>query len=222
MRGALVIVAATLALAGLAQAHDPVRAAAGTTAPESFFLVRPDARMCPSPRCGGAWVRQLDHLLTRCHDGRSRTECYVATVSGIPAQLGGTRAGSVLARGRLAGAGIDGFPGLATLVGSAAWRPAGTGPPRGRTFRVRDNGVRCVTAPCFSLTAAPLGPGGSRTLSGVDLGGVAGLTAGDRRRLERGLSGAGAIVTGTIVRVPDAGPAGAGRTLRATQAWLRA
>jgi hypothetical protein len=165
-------------------------------------------------------VRRVNHATTVCADGGRHRECYAATVSGVPEKLWSARGGSVLVRGRLTDARIDGFPGLAALRAVAAWRPAGTGAPRGRTFRVRDNGVRCVAAPCFSLTATALEGGGTRTLSELDLA-RAGLSAGDLRRTERAVSGDGALVTGTVVTVPDAGPAGSGRSLRATQAWLR-
>jgi hypothetical protein len=106
---------------------------------------------------------------------------------------------------------------LATLT---TWRPAGVQAPHGTTYRIRDNGVRCVTAPCFSLTATALESRGRRTVSELDLDPV-GAGSGDLRRVDRALATQGLLVTGTIVPVPGAGPAGTGRALRATQLWLR-
>jgi hypothetical protein len=194
--------------------------AESVTAPPTTFLVRPNLRMCPSPVCGGAWVRRVNHATTRCADGTLARECYVARMSGIPEKLASALAGSVLAQGRLVAARIDGFPGLGALAATSAWRPAGARRPRGTTYRVRDNGVRCVTTPCFSLAARALETNRRMTLSELDLDGVGASPTDDERAL-RDLGRGGIIVTGRVRAVPDAGPAGAGRALRATQLWLR-
>ncbi|MDH4346024.1 MAG: hypothetical protein OEW31_06800 [Thermoleophilia bacterium] len=193
---------------------------AGAQGSGTLYLVRPDPRLCPSPLCGGAWVRRVNHAVTRCADGSVQRECYVARVSGVPEKLTSARAGSTLVRGRLVPAGLDGFPGLGALAATAAWRPAGPRPPTGTTFRVRDNGVRCVTTPCFSLTAQAVEGGGRATLSGLDLT-RAGVTRRDEAQAWRVVTRGGLLVTGTVRRVPRAGPAGTGRALRATQVWLR-
>ena len=215
MRAWIVIAASLLAVAGAAGAAP----AAGDGA-AAYYLVRPDLRLCPSPSCGGAWVRRVNHATTRCVDGSEARECYVASVSGVPDKLGSSRAGSVLARGSIVPAAIDGFPGLGKLAAVAAWRPAGQREPSGTTFRVVDNGIRCVTSPCFSLTAGALETTRRRTLSELDFAAV-GASAADLRRAERALATGGLLVTGAVRTVPDAGPAGAGRELRATQIWLR-
>ncbi len=215
MRAWVVIAAATFAVVGFAGG-----AAAQRNAATAYYLVRPDLRLCPSPICGGAWVRRVNHVATRCVDGSEARECYVASTTGVPEKLWSARVGSVLVRGRIVAARIDGFPDLGRLAAVAAWRPAGQREPRGTTFRVIDNGVRCVTSPCFSVTGYALETAARRTLSEVDLTG-AGASATDVLRAERASSTGGLLVTGTVRTVPDAGPAGAGRTLRATQIWLR-
>ena len=203
-------VAITLLVTGLSSAASPAA---------SHYLVRPDLRLCPSPRCGGAWVRRVNHPVTRCADGAARPECYVASVTGVARLPSSASAGSILVRGRLAPARIDGFPDLGALVASAAWRPAGKLEPRGTTFRVADNGVRCITSPCFSLTALALEGAGRRTVSELDLGRV-GASAADVTRAQKAVGTGGLLVTGAVRAVPHAGPAGTGRTLRATQLWL--
>jgi hypothetical protein len=215
MRAWLVIAASVFAVVGFAGG-----AAAQRDATPAYYLVRPDLRLCPSPICGGAWVRRVNHATTRCVDGSEARECYVASTAGVPEKLWSARAGSVLVRGRIVPAGIEGFPDLGKLAAVAAWRPAGQQEPRGTIFRVVDNGVRCVTSPCFSLTAFVLETERRRTLSEIGLAGV-GASAADLRRAQRGLAVGGVLVTGAVRTVPDAGPAGAGRTLRATQIWLR-
>lgn len=215
MRVCVAAAAVLLVVAGAAGAAPRAGDAAST-----YYLVRPDPRLCSSPLCGGAWVRRVNHATTRCVDGSEARECYVASAAGVPEKLWSALAGSVLTRGRILPAGIGGFPGLGRLAATAAWRPAGGREPRGTTFRVVENGVRCVTSPCFSSTAYTLERAGRRMLSELDLAGV-GESSTDLRRAQLALTGGGLLVTGTVRTVADAGPAGAGRTLRATQIWLR-
>ncbi len=215
MRAWVAIAASLLAVMGV-----PGAVPAATDATPVYYLVRPDPRLCPSPICGGAWVRRVNHAATRCLDGSEARECYVASTTGVPDKLWSALAGSILTRGRIAPAGIEGFPGLAMLAVVAAWRPAGGQQPRGTTFRVADNGIRCITTPCFSLMATALETDRRRTLSEIDLA-SAGASATDLRRAERALATGGALVTGAVRTVPHAGPAGAGRVLQATQIWLR-
>jgi hypothetical protein len=204
-----------VAALALGVGNRPADAASAT----AHVLVRPDPRMCPSPRCGGAWVRRVNHATTRCADGAARAECYVTSVDGPQPQP--RRGVPFLARGRIVPARIEGYPGLGSLAVDAAWRPAGPRAPRGTTYRVADNGIRCITTPCFTLTAAPLDRAGRVTLSDLDLRGV-GAAKADLERALAAIDGRGALVTGTVRAVPDAGPAGTGRTLVATQVWLPA
>jgi hypothetical protein len=210
---AIIAVVAALAALGTA-AH------AASKGPAAYYLVRPDPRLCPSPLCGGAWARRVNRPLTRCADGTAARECYVAAATGVPEKLWSALAGSVLVRGRIIPADIEGFPGLGRLDALAAWRPTGPRRAVGTTFRVVDTGIRCVTTPCFSLRAEALETGRRRLLSDLDLAGV-GAAAGDLRRALRALPGRGALVTGTVRRIPSAGPAGAGEALVASQLWLR-
>lgn len=80
-------------------------------------------------------------------------------------------------------------------------------------WRVRDTGLRCVTHPCFSLEASPLGGGDVQSLSDVDLDAL-GLGAAARDSVLAAVNGRGAVLKGVIEVVPDAGPAGAARVLR--------
>jgi Domain of unknown function (DUF6748) len=212
----LALIAAVLTLAVLSTGQ----AVSQGAQPSTFYLVRRDLRMCPSPMCGGAWVHRVNHASTRCADGELRPECYVASITRMPERVWSARGGQILARGRLVPAEIDGFPSLASLATTAVWRPAGPRPARGTTFRVVSNGIRCVAAPCFSLTAFALEDDRSRRLSDVDLV-RAGATSDDLDTAMRLIDTGGLLVTGTVVAVPDAGPAGTGRALQASQIWLR-
>lgn len=215
-----VLVSTALGVLALTCAIVAVAVAGSPASPATHYLVRPDARMCPSPMCGGAWVRRVNHPVTRCVDGTSSRECYVAGARGVPAKLLSALAGNVLARGRIVPAGIEGFPELGRLEAVAAWRPAGPRAPAGATFRVLDTGVRCVTSPCFSLRAVAVEGGSARSLSDLDLA-PARATASDLRRASRALATEGLLVTGVVRIAAQAGPAGDGRVLVARQIWLR-
>jgi hypothetical protein len=45
----------------------------------TYYAMRPDLRLCPSPMCGGVWVRALNRSWTRCADGTYAEECYAAS-----------------------------------------------------------------------------------------------------------------------------------------------
>jgi hypothetical protein len=207
----VIVAIALLALAPLAG----TRAASAAQDPPGLYLVRPDLRLCPSPLCGGAWVRRVNRIETRCVGGVSRRECYVASISGVavPAKAGG------LVRGRIVPAGIAGFPELGRLTATSAWRAGGSGTPTGTVYRVADNGVRCVTHPCFSLGAVASGTSRRVTLSGIDLS-ATGASPALERRARALLARGGLYLAGTIRVVPDEGPAGDGRTLVAAAFWL--
>jgi hypothetical protein len=196
----------------------------------SYYLGRPDPRLCPSPICGGVWVRLVNKRGTTCGDGGSRTECYVASID-----LGRLRLneatqsrltalfteGRALARGALARGRVDGFPDLDTLVVTEAWPASSSRNRAGGVFhRLRDNGVRCVTTPCFSIHAAVLNTARHIDVSGVDVSAV-GASAAERRRALTQLAKGRLAVAGRIVRRPNRGFTKAGRTFLATQFYVR-
>src|SRR6266550_2001764 len=55
-------------------APDPINATS------TFYSVRQDLRRCVSPLCGGYFVKRVNMPSTRCANGRSMSECYVAGI----------------------------------------------------------------------------------------------------------------------------------------------
>ncbi len=208
MRPAALIISAGIMLALLLTG-----APAEASSPGTYYLVRADLRLCPSPLCGGAWVRRVNHATTRCADGVLRSECYVATVG-----TGRTGTGD-LVLGTIVPAQIAGFPKLGKLAVRRAWSQAAEPAPPAPVFRVVDTGIRCVVAPCFSYRATRLETERSVALSELDLRPLDMPPATVARAL-RQLTRGGLFVSGAISTVPRAGPAGNGRVLAATQAWL--
>ena len=196
----------------------------------SYYLARGDPRMCPSPQCGGLWVRLVNRDTTTCGDGRTARECYVASADLSRLDIGdATRAtltsqisaGRVLVRGMIVGGRVSGFPQLDTLVASEGWRASSSAhPPSGVFRRLRDNSRRCIAAPCFSIHAAKLNTAGQVELSQVNLAGTGAPVAEQRQALARITTGE-LIAAGKVVRRPNAGPAGAGRELVASQFYVR-
>lgn len=182
----------------------------------SFYTVRPDPRLCPSPRCGGYWVALANRAQTRCSDGVLRPRCYVARIvgedrhpleSGVPSDA--------LVRADLEPWSFEGFGELGVLVVAAVWESAGQ-EIAGSVYRVKDLGVRCIRAPCFSLRAARLNTSLRTTLSGLELR-LAFLTADQGARAEVALTTTnGLFASGRIVQTT-----GGGRVLRAWRVYLR-
>ena len=45
-----------------------------------FIWTRNDIRMCPSPYCGGFYVKAINRLLTSCVDGKKNIDCQVLQI----------------------------------------------------------------------------------------------------------------------------------------------
>ena len=209
------------ALSGAATAHSPN----GTA---TYFGIRPDMRLCPSPACGGWWASRVNRSVTICGNGLPGEECYAAELDLAALKLSDERrtaleraaaTGTTLLRGRLErrpGSGPPPLDKLGVLVVTEAWLRHGRAQLRGTVFRVEDNGVRCVRAPCFSLHVSVLNTTVHQNVSSLDLAASgAGLAA---VRRARAALGTGVLVEGRVV----AGPLAGGKTLRAGAFWLRA
>jgi hypothetical protein len=222
----VVLFAAAVVLVGAESAvGDPPRDVS------SFYVGRPDPRLCPSPMCGGVWVRLVNEGTTACEGGFASRECYVAAVdvsrARVPPRLrsrlaGLVAAGAALARGTIVRGRVAGFPELRTLVATEVWpSSSSTAPPLGPFWRLRDNGVRCVVSPCFSTHAARLNSARHTNVSRIDLSRIR-TTLAERWHAREEIAEEGLIAAGTIVKEPNAGPGGAGWALVGTQFYVRA
>ena len=120
--------------------------------PRNFFSARPDFRKCVSPLCGGYFVKKVNRPVTRCADGRIRRECYVAELK-LPAGTIKPNLGfgdSLLLQGRIKPKEFDNFGNLGEFVAKKAWSSRGER-PRGRYVAIENNGILCITSPCFSF-----------------------------------------------------------------------
>jgi hypothetical protein len=181
--------------------------------------------------CGGIWVELVNKSATTCGDGARREECYAAAADlsrlrvdekGRVQLQGLITEGRAVARGKLVRGRIEGFPELDALVVSEVWTASSSlARPRGVFHRLRDNGVRCVTTPCFSIHAARLNSGLHLNVSEIDLA-SSGAPVWERRRALDEIAGVGLIAAGRVVVDRNAGSGGPGRRYVASQFYVRA
>jgi len=191
----------------------PDTANAGST----YYSLRRDLRRCASPLCGGYFAKRVNSGSTRCGDGRWKSECYVAEIdwNGQPEN----ESDDLLVRGNIVAKRYERFGNLGQLRVSESWKAMGTKQPAGTFYLVRDRGVRCITYPCPTHSAAKLNMSGRRNIAGVNLE-RAGLSESSASAVNAAMTGPqGVIVTGDDAVVT--GPGGRSFELRATQAFVR-
>jgi hypothetical protein len=222
---ALLTVAGTLLMSGLL-ALILAQGAQGERL--EIYSVQPDPRMCPSPTCGGGWAALVNRATTPCPDGEERDRCYFASVdfsamglsdNDLAAYQSSLYAGRALAAGWIEPTTYPGLGVLGTLHVQAGWQVVSDAPVSETIYRVRDNGIRCIAAPCFSYDAQDVNLSETTAISNVDLSRVQ-ATPEQRAAATEALFGESLLVAGTIQPQPGAGPAGDGRVLIASQFYL--
>jgi hypothetical protein len=195
-----------------------------SAASDGWFVVRADARKCPSPTCGGWFIKRVNVALTTCLDGVARAECYVAALD-----WSGTRfsdderaklaSAPVVMHGRMAAASHPEWSGqrCVDLRVSDVWAPAvapdlvdGYLTVSATLARAWDNGTRCITTPCPSWTEEKLNTSRRQPIAGVDLS----WSCADDRQLDEANT-ALASAEGLLVDGIDGWVSGPGGTLRA-------
>jgi hypothetical protein len=200
-------------------------AALTATSPNAtYYTVRRDPRLCPSPLCGGYFVKRVNQTYTYCPGGGPASnpdwttgECYVATADFGTTGLSGQ---GDLWRGSVVAKVYPGFGNLRQFVGTEAWRQAGTTAPTGTFYRVNDTGIECITYPCLTHREAKLNSTDPATnIAGVDLSAAHASQADvDAAYAQMGLAD-GVMVGGTNYLVT--GPAGKALALKGSEFYLR-
>lgn len=153
-------------------------------AADTYFEIESDLRRCASPACGGWFLERLNRWATRCHDGQNATSCYTPVLDWSEAGLTDEQRATMLgACGR--GAVLDGVhaivrgrfaptnsttpaPRMGRFVITEAWVAENEAVSDGTFVRVADNGIRCVTSPCPSVTEMTLNTSASIDIAAVD------------------------------------------------------
>ncbi|TNE85182.1 MAG: hypothetical protein EP330_27685 [Deltaproteobacteria bacterium] len=164
------------------------------TAVSGLYHVQRDARRCAAPACGGWWLLDVNRPTTACPTGEDE-RCYA-----MP--------GTQLPDGALVQATLKGGP-MGELSVERAWGPVGEG-AKSEVYQLGDNGVRCVRAPCESISAAVVG-GEGVPVSDVDTTAVGKV---DPEALGE------AIVSGTLFAAGSIEQRDETRVFVATELWL--
>ncbi|MGC4065268.1 MAG: hypothetical protein QM784_11595 [Polyangiaceae bacterium] len=204
---------------------DVARSVAGSEAaltitvpePEYFAAVR-DLRKCASPRCGGYFVRAVNQPLTRCADDTLAERCYVAELDlSVFGDEPPTLGREAVLHGRIESNVFPNFGNLGRFVATEAWSSATSALGTGAFFRLADTGIRCIAAPCFSISAELLNTDFEFRLSSLDLSAVGADAEAQKRALAA--LGDGNLVAAGRLRMPNVGTR-LGLELNASQFYL--
>lgn len=129
-----------------------------------YVVTSRDTRKCTPPICGGFFVKRVNAAQTVCPDGVKRDVCYVSeiTLNGVGLSANEEASfrtaledGKALIKARIYKRTVKGGV-FGTLKANEAWLGATGSPADGSFYRVTDNGLRCIKAPCPSLTVGTL------------------------------------------------------------------
>lgn len=134
--------------------------------PTGFYLARPDYRKCASPMCGGIFINPVNRSRMECPDGSISNECYVGTVDW--GKIGfnpfsETDSDQLLLQGSVEN---DIRFGLFTAIN--AFSAAGKTRLKGKFYGVENNGILCISSPCFSFDEYLLNSKRSQPISDID------------------------------------------------------
>ena len=220
--GAIVAVDHTASAQGTGPAQDELLPA------KTYYVVtRIDPRMCPSPLCGGVYVKQVNRMRTRCADGSVANDCYVPILDWSSLSLSDEEIRQVeddfrqmhlIARGelRIVESPFGPLPGL---VAMDAWRGVTGNEPISLVYGLRPSGIVCITSPCPELDAVRLNQNKHGLIHAVDLT----ASGADAEQIWKGLvalyQGPGLLVAGPRTRIR--GPAGKGIEIVASEFYTK-
>jgi hypothetical protein len=133
--------------------------------------------------CGGFYLHRLNRSTTVCPGGSSRWSCYVPSLDWTESKLGSDLQSALVeaanrdamaegaiavVRGRFASQSYSGFGDLGRFVVTEAWIAENDAVSDGVFVKVHDNGVRCIQAPCASLTEKALNTSRSAAIAEID------------------------------------------------------
>ncbi|HEY6529141.1 MAG TPA: DUF6748 domain-containing protein [Cellvibrionaceae bacterium] len=194
--------------------------------PQGYYLVRKDLRKCASPQCGGIFVKSVNQPATECADGKRAKECYIAEedygklgfnpFAAVPAGAPRTQ---LLLRGTITPSTASSkSQKLGRFTALAAYRPASSAEAKNNFYGLEDNGIRCITSPCFSLTEYLLNSPHTTKVSDFDLSTV--KSSEDDLATAYNLLGEGDVVPVAGVNKRTRLPNGSGLKLVANQFYL--
>ncbi|MDP2904459.1 MAG: hypothetical protein Q8N96_15355 [Methylovulum sp.] len=180
-----------------------------------YYTFRPDLRKCLSPLCGGYFVKAVNRTLTRCPDGSLQAECYVASLTNRKKL---DLSSASLLQGAIRPKIYQGFGNLGIFSLQAAFSPATKAVGAGLFVGLENNGIVCITTPCFSADQYLLNRNKIRMISGIDLQAVGATGTVLNDALAIMANGGVLIASGTNQQVEEV--TGKGITFVANQFYL--
>ena len=179
---------------------------------KNYFLATQDFRKCVSPLCGGIFIQKVNRHAMRCPDGRFKKSCYVGEfdwhkIGRNPFEVA-TANTAILLKGKPTKSKDKSFGNVGRFEAEAAFQQFGDHIAyKGHYAGLRNNGIVCITTPCFSFDRLPLNSHRKSKLSGINFSQL----DIDKNVLEqaqqRMANGEAVIAFGTTQRVKDfAGP----------------
>lgn len=134
--------------------------------PNGFFLARQDYRKCASPMCGGIFVKSVNHSRMECPDGNLSKECYIGTVDWN--KIGFNPFSEIDSEQLLLQGKISNDIRFGRFTASNARSAAGNTRFKGKFYGVENNGLVCISSPCFSFDEYLLNSDRTQALSDID------------------------------------------------------
>lgn len=149
----------------------------------TYFELAGDTRRCVYPLCGGFWLDRLNAAKTTCHTGEKAERCYTPVLDWSESGL--DQAQQDLVRGYAGKGAVDGvyavvrgrfakkntetpMPNLGRFIVTEAWVAVGEGQSDGVFAKIKDNGIRCITTPCNSITEYALNASRTADIAEID------------------------------------------------------
>jgi hypothetical protein len=179
-----------------------------------FIVTRPDLyRKCASPMCGGVYVKRVNDKTTRCADGKYAAECYVGEVDlaklGLDSNEEADFRGQFTGKTAIVRATLSSFTFNSVKLGKLkvveGWRGVSGVATTGTFYRVANNGIKCIKAPCPTVTASELNSTDSQLLIKVALGGV-GASSDDLAAAQTALGTKDGILISGGIAIPKCMP----------------
>jgi hypothetical protein len=172
------------------------------------------------PAGSGLVAERINRSQLACADGSWAERCPVASIDWSAAQLAAADEATAAASVGSYRAIVRGDLGVgAVLTAREVWLAGGAdvGAPEDVVVRVQDADIRCITAPCESLTEQKLNSLREGLIAELDFAAVAGAADVDLARAA--MAGDGVIVAGWRIAVE--GPAGSARGRAVSRSWTR-
>ena len=104
--------------------HSNTSSDAGLSTEGTYYSIRRDPRLCPSPLCGGFFASALNAPETVCADQVLRSECYVAALNSDDPALAerARQLSTAIVKGQILPKTFESFGNLGQLTITEAWQ----------------------------------------------------------------------------------------------------